>query len=58
MADEYKLSYTASEIDNKLSKIPNEVDPLAMLTEGGFINPVANKNNAIYIDENGAIFSI
>lgn len=36
----------------------SQVDPLVMLTEGGFINPAVNKNNAIYIDENGAIFSI
>lgn len=58
MENEYRLSYTAEEIDRKLGKIPNEVDPLVMLAEGGFVNPVVDKNNAIYIDENGIIFSI
>lgn len=57
-------------VDSKYTELQNKIDaiapgdngedmnPMAVLADVGFVTPVANNDNAIFVDENGVIFSL
>lgn len=70
MASEYKLSYTASEIDARLGKVNEletsvanlsedlDMDMLSMLHESGIINLIEDSNGKLYVDETEKLYII
>lgn len=57
-SDETALDFIKNKPDVVLRSEVEEIDALELVTEMGFISPVAASDGSIYTDENGALYSL